>query len=506
MNLAPLIHSHLRLEKDVIIESESHRKQLLRANLPTHSKTPKSVDYLHDFIFPTQLRSIDGDDIIATAEITIYIVGTNSLHINNLCGLLICIPSRVFVMKTTDFFLRSEGEDTTVKVHRLAALRGSAHIHGFPAIVFDFSDETTIIAAGWDGRLLGENITSGLWQRLQCLSGSNSSLSTLSEDRVKEIIYEVINNDSKSKKPLSIFANNIEKSTIATALSEVSNHARYLHRIWLEKVGSPEPKPSKEQTRNTFNFCKENWDRRGSVIGKQRNILQRLLKDSHGGLIECPKSKNQKQSDKDKIYDIPFSPFPDLISLGIHNTILRMRHILAEKGEEVLKDFLASTNMEYIKKDTALSSKAKKLLKKRKKPENVSDGSGKKNPKEILITCDQEDETHCSEKKSSSKKETKKKSSKKKKKNSSKEEKKILIDDVRGDKADPLLLSPTRHYQKQIYKRFNDEPKPYLGEIVSHIESEGVVLWRVKYEDGDEEDLDEKELLEGLKLFASIKK
>jgi len=529
--------SQFELDRDVLINSDRSQKlDILRAMLPKEGKNNKyNINDLHDFICPKPLESIDEEEIVPAAEITIYILGTNRLHEKLLVKIFRCISSRVFTMKSTDFFLKFERENLRVKVDRVAALRGSAHFHGFPAIVFDAGNVITYTAAGWDGRLIGEGVSCGLWQRLQCLSGSNSDLRTLSEERVEEVIKECIT----CKKPLSIFANNSEKSAIATGMSEVSNQARYSHRVWLGKVGLSEPKPEGEQKRDPFNFCRENNGRTASVIGKKRMFLTRLLKEKHGGLIECPKQTNQDsdQQDEEKIDGISMVYIPHLISYGIHNTILRMKHIIAEKGESVLTDFLTSSTKKYSKKETksclnqkkiaqskstnkhSKGSPTQKALVSQKKvvPDGGSDTKSKKSSKKKKS---QEKKKKCSivkkinssvvkkinrskEKKERRSKEKVRKRSQEEKEKSPRKKKKTREENDEVNLAYFSTVDPKVHLEKQkeIHRYFGFELCKGTVTRYSYTESQGR-LWDVEYKDKDKEKIDDAAFFYGLKLIA----
>jgi len=501
----PTIYSQLKLNKDELKRSDrSEKLELLRANLPKEggNSNKYNVRNIQEFICPVPLESTVQEDIIPAAEITLYIVGINALEVDLLVRLFRCIPSRVFVMKSTDFFLPSERKNLRLKVDRVAALRGAAHIHGFPAIVFDVGDEISCIAANLNGRLIGESVTSGLWQRLQCLIGINSDLRTLTRDTVDKEFDVVI----KNKKPLPLFANNNEKSAIATAMSEVSNHARYLHKIWMKKFGPPTPVG--DGRRDPLTFCKVNYKRTGSVIGSDKRLLLTLLKENQGGLIECP----------GKLDKISMIHFPELISRGIHNTILRMKHIMVEKDESFLEEYVVAKTWKRIKPETTPASSHTKSIGTNKKrlSEEMSDEGHEELQKNISSKWCKRGELLSSTEKNSSKD---KKNSSKKKKNSLKDKKQNSDDDkkrnrknerkceLRAIKSKAISIldeNPERQKGKKVKKYFEDVL--YSGKVVSVNQDLKRKLWHVEYSDSDSEDFDKHDLHKGLKLCAKIEK
>jgi len=505
--------SQLKLNKDELKTSgKSEKLELLRTNLPKGpgNSNKYNVTDLQNFVCPVPIESTVEEDIIPAAEITLYIVGVNALEVDLLVRLFRCIPSRVFVMKSTDFFLPHERENLRLKVDRVAALRGSAHMHGFPAIIFDVGDGLTCTAANLNGRLIGESVSIGLWSRLQALIGINSDLRALTQDTVDKLFDEVMT----SKKPLPLFANNNEKSAIATAMSELSNHARHLHAVWTKKVGSPELVG--DGKRDPLTFCKVNYKRTGSVIGGEKRFLLTLLKENHGGLIEYPKKNNQRPNQSDeKIESISMIHIPELISRGIHSTILRFKHIIAEENESVLEEYVVAKSWRRPKPEiTPLSSHTKSVKTKtstkpslkRKKSEKMSNGVHEETPENNLLERGKDGESLASTKKNSSKNKKNTIDKDKKIRKSEQNKRKLLKENKEISLFDN---NPKRQVGKKTYKNFDGVC--YAGEVVSFWVKPGelkdTTFWNVKYpSDDDDEDLTGRQLYDGLKKYAHIEK
>lgn len=238
-----------------------------------------------DYIFggnrPTSMESASWEAVSRGCKITVYVVGTNTLQLQLISKLFASIPSRLFFMKSTDFFSSSEGNNQNIRIERLAALRGVAHCNGFPSILFDAGDTLTYTAADEQGHILGEGISPGLLSIVNCARKRNG-LFLLSSEELDDMLKDV----DSGEQPLQIFSNSTTtESILAAALSDVSSHATNVVKMWLEKVGS------KKKMKKQSNGRKLNLNRVVYVTGKHAPYIEKLLQRNNGCLIESPHHK-----------------------------------------------------------------------------------------------------------------------------------------------------------------------------------------------------------------------
>jgi len=241
-------------------------------------------DYIFGENCAISLESASWETVSRGCKITVYVVGTNTLQLELISKLFAVIPSRVYLMKSADFLIASDTSDKNIEVDRLAALRGAAHCEGFPSILFDAGDFLTYTAADEEGRILGGGVSPGLSLRVSSMNGRRD-VDTITSEHLDGILEEVANNE----KPLHIFSSNATESVIAAALSEVSCHIANVVRIWLEKVGQTSVHTKLRATRNSLDATKQNRNRVVSIIGKHGSVVERLLQQNSGGLIESPR-------------------------------------------------------------------------------------------------------------------------------------------------------------------------------------------------------------------------
>jgi len=541
------------LEKEDLHDSDltSDDKTNFFANhLPGPDKIGDERCNPHDYIFgrrnPSSFESAARQAATREAKITVYVVSSDPLQAELLFKLFAVIPSRVYLMKSADFFKPCERRyNLSIRVDRLAALRGSAHLKGFPSIVFDADSTMTYTAADSRGRLLGGGISPGLPLRLQSISGTTSSeVDLITETK----LYDKLRHVATSNKPLPIFSNNSEDSVISTALSEVSQNARSIIKLWLEKVG-PAESIDERRGKDHSTFCPVNNTRNVSVTGKNAAVLGYLLKANHGGVIESSINNVER--------DMNATAFDKLIPFGIQNVIAHQvvlakeQFVNAHIHKRVAKEFLVAGKGVVIKRGVIVSvslTQGINVFLVRYDDKNVEHvtstsvvemrkyfkkvGEEKKKVKEIVtlgnVVKDKSSVKSATSMKSgaisvksprhSVKSATNVKSASSMKSprtpvkvgkndkpqhSQNKKRSKDLSDENEKKKArknsfpqkDPLSCIGSK-----IAKYFDADI--FYGTVTRYLKYQGG-LWHVRYEDGDEEDLDQREVTEALKLFGS---
>lgn len=301
----PLMNSEVIDAGDLV---ESLAEHLPKVE-PQHATNGCSY-YPRDHIFgkkiPPSAQAAIKESDSRGAKTSVYIVSSNDTQVDMLSKLFSNIPSRVFRMKGDDFFSTSEGRYEGMGLDRLAALSGAAHLHGFPALVFDCGTASTYTAADPNGHILGGGISPGLSMRFQSLSERTYALPRINLDN----FLAELQAKSNEKKPISVFAKNTKDSIIMCALSEMSNNARCVITRWLEEVGQPKQKHVSSQKQDL-----QNTRRSVLVTGGGAAVIEMLLKPNCGGLIES--------SMPGKELNVKVMQVNNLIHFGITRVLLR---------------------------------------------------------------------------------------------------------------------------------------------------------------------------------------
>jgi len=498
------------LNKDDVYNPEltmSDRMNFLVAHLPPVTADKGTTNEIsgrnqpHDYIFgakcPPTLESAAKKAVERRAHVTVYVLSTDSLQVELISKLFRCIPSRVFAMKSSDFF---KHRNQNVSIDRMAALCGSAHLQGFPSLILSANDELTYTAADAKGNLLGGGISPGLALRLKSMSENSDQKEIITEKN----LYGRLETVSNKKKPLQIFSNSYEDSIITAALSEISNNARYVIQLWLEKVGSA----NKHSTRPNTNSGPINDTRVVSVIGKNAAILNKLMKANHGGMIESSNASSVKDVNT-QIYD-------KLIPFGIQHVINRestarnvyldtrvaKKILVPGEGVVILRGTVGApkhlrsghpfsvafddgTSMDYPLSMIIEMTKLFKVEGKISKETNQMASPSKRNLTKIAPL--------------SQRKSARSPSISQKKKRFLKDE----IEEVEMKKHKNDTKDPRSYIHMKVGKYFDADL--FFGTVTNYTKAQNG-LWHVKYEDGDEEDYDKKELEEGLRLHAGARK
>ena len=200
-------------------------------------------------------------------SITMYIVNSNTEQVEFLAQIFEAPLFRMLLMKGDDFFLESEGRYASMGIDRLANALGAGQRFGFPSLVFDGGTAITYTAVDQNGILLGGGISPGFTMRLE---GMNSRTSALPQVDVTAV-SKAVENALQQEQPLKIFGSNTNDAMIINMLSEVSNNARHVAKVWLEKVGTAEG---------------GNEKRHIAFTGGAGMIMKQLLQDNDSTVIE----------------------------------------------------------------------------------------------------------------------------------------------------------------------------------------------------------------------------
>jgi len=184
----------------------------------------------HSFVFGGEApNSQKAKEIAANRpKLSVYVVSQVREQADLLFVIWSSVPSRIFVMQGDDFFSTEEGRYHTMGVDRLAVLRGAGEMYGYPALVFDGGTATTYTAADSKGHILGGGISPGLGSKLLSLKEHTAALPYLSPEAVLERVRDAV-----SVKPFNIFAQDTHDAILVDILSEFALKMRMVISKWL---------------------------------------------------------------------------------------------------------------------------------------------------------------------------------------------------------------------------------------------------------------------------------
>lgn len=238
-------------------------------------------DEPHDYVFglgadATAENALAQARRRAVPHVSVYVVGADRVEAQNQKELLDlvwgAVPSRITSLVGDDFFISRVGSDGCggiVGAQGMAALRGAAHLHGHPALVFDGGPATTYAATNGAGRLLGGGIGPGIQRRFHALDARTDISAQQVLDRLEKAREE--------GRPIPTFAATAHEAMMTDAFQDFALKGRHVVERWLEETGVPA---------GAAEDAPANADRRVVCAGGDGDVLMQLLQPGCGGLIE----------------------------------------------------------------------------------------------------------------------------------------------------------------------------------------------------------------------------
>lgn len=237
--------------------------------------------------FATDVHAIEESVSRRMPVINVYVISTNVEHERGLQYLFSKVPSRLFKLRSSDFW--KVGLYPTIGVDRVAALRGARACFGLPALVIDGGTAMTFTASDADGELMGGNISVGLAWRIKALHRSMPKFGGAPLMQLEDV-QAIINEDE----PLECFSTDSKKSVLNCALMDIGYKCHHVVKTWLDEVG-PATDPSddcdmeekEEKDERNIHSAKKtetNHHRAVTITGGDMDIIARLLEKVNGQL------------------------------------------------------------------------------------------------------------------------------------------------------------------------------------------------------------------------------
>jgi pantothenate kinase type III len=123
----------------------------------------------------------------AVPKLSVYVVSTNPEHEQGIEYLFSEIPCRLVRLQATDFFTSQQGLYPGMGVDRAATLKAACAHYGYPALVLDGGTAMTYTAADCQGKIVGGGILPGLRVKLQSLHDYTAALPLVTVSKVLEV-------------------------------------------------------------------------------------------------------------------------------------------------------------------------------------------------------------------------------------------------------------------------------------------------------------------------------
>jgi pantothenate kinase type III len=454
-------------------------------------------------------------------EMSFYIVSTHDESCQNLAQLLACIPCRIIRLKPNDFYSEKEGRYPTMGVDRVANMLGAKCLFGAPNLIVDCGTSLTYTASDCKGNIIGGGIAPGMKMRLDSLGKKTCKLPTITMKEVEQRVKAAECN----KSPIPIFATNTEDAIIGNLLGEVSSSVRTIRERWIEEVGTLSGDTIKPKTISDISLMTEMFnDISNHIIDiqSQRAVIltggasSTLSKVLNQNILVCSKSTSPPCPSVHMVSLIHFGvayallknsrPHTEYIGMRVANstdtkgdTVIRGSVKWVNKDETFLIQY-DDAGQENVTMDKLLSLKkvydlvgedrvgnhshtpSKKQTS--KGASSSKDSSGKKRGKSSISSDILKPTTQKKKQKFTPTHISTSPSTPAKAENS-------------GSASKPLVKKDPNHFiSKRVAKYFGDEL--FFGTVTRY----NGKYWHISYDDGDNEDMNVKELHQFLKLYT----
>lgn len=200
--------------------------------------------------------------------ITVYILSNSASHEEDIAFLFQDVPARLFRLRNTDFFTSQQlGEITKplISVSQFAAMYAAKKDHGSPILLLNGGSAVTYMGMDKESKLLGGGACPGMSIRCRTLFDyCGENFPTIDFAKFKLITDKA----KRDKKPISIFASNMEVGIAANATAEFAGQLRNIVKQFLKAVG-----PSDTPVTVV-------------ITGDDTETIEELLKDNCSNMIE----------------------------------------------------------------------------------------------------------------------------------------------------------------------------------------------------------------------------
>ena len=259
---------------------------------------------------------------------TIYILSNNAEHEKNMVQLFRDVPSRFVRLRQSQFFTpeqRGDISESMLSIGQCASIYAAKKDHGLPLLLIKGGSAITYLGIDSNSKVIGGGVCPGMSIRCRALFDyCHKDFPSLGFDRYKEITDKA----KLEKKPMSLFASDMEVGIAANATAELAGQLRNIVKQFLKLVG-----PTEEPATVI-------------ITGDDTEILMQLLEENCSGMIE---------TEPDVVFPPPnkvvFSASKNMAPYGVKHLLQRNKKQQSPPNpdDEIREDLLGLRVVTYRK-------------------------------------------------------------------------------------------------------------------------------------------------------------
>mmetsp|Transcript_25577 Transcript_25577/g.56039 ORF Transcript_25577/g.56039 Transcript_25577/m.56039 type:complete len:451 (-) Transcript_25577:1399-2751(-) len=262
---------------------------------------------------------------------TVYVLSNNTQHENDISFLFSEVPSRLFRLSNANFFTPQQMGMMTqplISVGQFAAMYGAKMDYKSPVLLLNGGSAITYIGLDKDSKFLGGGACAGMPIRCRTLFDyCSKDFPSIDFKKYKQITDKA----KEDKKPISIFATDIEVSIAANATAEMAGQLRNIVKQFLKTVG-PLDTPVTVV-----------------ITGDDTDILEELLHENCSNMVEAEPHVAFPPSSK-----VTFTVRKNMVAYGIQHLLAANKKKQAPLDpDEEIREALIGLRGAYIKESNA---------------------------------------------------------------------------------------------------------------------------------------------------------
>lgn len=262
---------------------------------------------------------------------TVYILSNTSKHEADVGFLFSEVPARLFRLAVTDFFTNEQlgSSKPLTSVGHFAALYAAQKDYNSPVLLLTGGSAITYVALNKDATFLGGGACAGMPIRCRTLFDyCSQEFPSIDFKRYKEITDTA----KKDKKPISLFATDMEAGIAANATAEMAGQLRNIVKQFLKLVGPSEVPLTV------------------IITGTDTDILRELLQENCSNMVEPEPSVSFPLPTK-----VTFPMRRNMPSYGVQHLLSaqRKQQVPLDSDEALREDLIGLRAAAYAKNDAA---------------------------------------------------------------------------------------------------------------------------------------------------------
>eukprot|EP00523_Entomoneis_sp_CCMP467_P004073 CAMPEP_0168750070 /NCGR_PEP_ID=MMETSP0724-20121128/17062_1 /TAXON_ID=265536 /ORGANISM="Amphiprora sp., Strain CCMP467" /LENGTH=606 /DNA_ID=CAMNT_0008798039 /DNA_START=31 /DNA_END=1851 /DNA_ORIENTATION=- len=198
------------------------------------------------------------------------------------------VPCRIIQLQACDFVT---GQYDGVGVDRCANLRAAQRYYGNPALVIDGGTAMTWTGTNSDGSFRGGGIAPGIGMKMRAMNESTGKLPYIDQDNVKAVFKKCF----EEKKPLETYAKNTQDAMVVGVCREIALNLGSLvkeFQRYTKELFESNPPSARDLEDETPHNLRKNKPTRVVLTGGDGWLIEELLGEHHSYVIEEEQNSN----------------------------------------------------------------------------------------------------------------------------------------------------------------------------------------------------------------------